>query len=1095
MAVPVPQTAFTSGEISPYLWGDVDLVKYHAGLSTCRNCFVSYKGGIASRAGTAYVGRSMQTGTPNPPRLVPFQFSVEQGYALEFGNQYMRVVANGAYVTEAPITIIGATQANPCQITVAELAPPAAPTLSAVAAGSLAATTYYVKITYLTANGETAGSAEASLAVAANNVLRVASPSSNGRATGWNVYVSTATGTETLQASNIAIGSNWQEPISGLVTGGASVPTANTSSQMNNGDWIFISGVGGMTQLNSHTFIAQNATANTFTLTDLDGNAINSTTYGAYTSGGTAARIYTLSTPYFATDLEALKWVQSADVMSIAHQSYQPRDLSRFAAADWSIADMAPGNTLPSPSGLTATATSTTTTAPASYSYVVTAVDGSGNETRPSNVATVTNSVNMSATAGSIDLVWGAVSGAQSYNIYRAPIAFGGAVPGGQVYGYVGSAQATTFTDTNTVPSFSVAPPQQANPFAPSAVSNVYPAVGGSGYTNGTGNLGITSSTGTGFAGYAVIENGAVVSCVVQNGGQGYNAANDTVTLSGAGSGSGFVGSFATTPSTGTYPGVVAYFQSRRAYASTANNPDTLFFSRPGDFTNFDISIPVADDDAITATPWAQQVNGINCMIPMPFGLIVGTGLGAWQVEGPNSFGANQQPITPANIAAVPQSQHGFSATIPPIKVNYDVIYVQGKGAVVRDLSYNFFVSIYTGNDLTLLSSHLFEGHTIREWAWCEQPNRIIWAVRDDGILLSLTYLKEQQVWGWARHDTNGTVVSLCSVSEPPVDALYMVIERTVNGSQRYYVERMDNRIWASAEDPWCVDCGVALVMPLSSATLTPSAATGSGVTFTASAGIFSAGDVGAVIRAGGGIATITAYTSATQVTGTWNLPMLATYPNDPNATPIPQQAGSWTKTQPVTTVGGLLHLAGANVVGLADGVPVGPLAVSSTGSVTLPFAATNVKLGLPFTAQVQTLFLDAGQPTIQGRRKSLYATTVRVHASAGISVGTNQPDGAAACPPSIAPAWSGLAAMADQGATYTSPSGQTVRNLWTGDLRAVVSANWAKPAQVAIQQSGPRPLEVLLIAPEFLPGDSPENALQAPAQRSRGAQPAMPGA
>lgn len=909
MPLPVLKSAFSAGEMAPSLYGSVDLAKYAQGLSTCRNCFVSYRGGILSRAGTAYVGRSLQTGLPQPPRLIPFQFSLNQGYALEFGNQYMRVISRGAYVTETATTITGATQADPCVI-------------------------------------------------------------------------------------------------------------SDSGQSYNNGDWVFLSGIGGMTQLNGQTFIVASRTSSGFALHDLDGNPIDSTGYGAYTSGGAAARIFTLPTPYAAIDLPLLKFAQSADVMSLTHPNYAPQELSRLGPANWTIAALTPGGSeLAAPYGLTATASNTTTTNPASYSYVVTAVDASGNESRASGAATVTNSVNMSGTAGSINLAWNPVSSAQSYNIYRAPVTFGGAVPAAQIFGYIGTSLAPIYADTNTVPDFSLAPPQQANPFAPGAVVGFNITSAGSG-GSGLATVSMNTSTGSGFAGYGVISNGALVGIVVQNGGQEY-APTDTATVTG----SGLTGAAATpvlSPATGTYPGCVAYFQTRRAYASTANNPDTLFFSRPGQYTNFDTSIPVADDDAITTTPWAQQVNGVNWMIPMPGGLVVGTGVGAWQVEGPNSFGANQQPITPANVQAIPQAQNGFADYVPPIRVNYDIVYVQGKGSTVRDLQYNFFVSIYTGTDLSLLSSHLFLGHSITQWAWCEEPYKLIWAVRDDGIMLSLTYLKEQEIWGWARHDTQGSFLSVCAVSEPlpgemglaSIDALYCVVERTVNGAQRYYVERMDNRIWQSLTAPWCVDCGLSY-------------------------------------------------------------------------------SGALT-----ATVTGLQHLEGRSVVGLADGVAVGPLTVSATGSVVLPFAAANVTLGLSYTPQIQTLYLDAGQPTIQGRRKSIYAVTVRTTNSCKLQVGTNQPDGAAQFPPQIAPAWSNMTAMPDQGAAFTTAGGGTGITPYTGDVRVAVSAAWQKPGQIAVQQVNPLPLEIVDLVAEFLPGDLPEGGITAARAPPRGgAAQAMPAA
>ena len=100
--------------------------------------------------------------------------------------------------------------------------------LSSSATGSLAAQTYYVKATYTTASGETVASVEWSLAVLVDHVLVVASPPSVAYATSWNVYVSLASGTETLQQAGIAIGTSWTEPTTGLVATGATAPAGAT---------------------------------------------------------------------------------------------------------------------------------------------------------------------------------------------------------------------------------------------------------------------------------------------------------------------------------------------------------------------------------------------------------------------------------------------------------------------------------------------------------------------------------------------------------------------------------------------------------------------------------------------------------------------------------------------------------------------------------------------------------------------------------------------------------------------------------------------------------------------------------------------------
>ena len=108
------QPSFAAGELSPSLYGRVDLAKYHAGAATLRNFFVNYRGGASTRAGTKFVGQSKQSTTAGyPPRLIPFQFNLTQGYIIELGDQYARFITNGGYIVEGAATISGITQASP----------------------------------------------------------------------------------------------------------------------------------------------------------------------------------------------------------------------------------------------------------------------------------------------------------------------------------------------------------------------------------------------------------------------------------------------------------------------------------------------------------------------------------------------------------------------------------------------------------------------------------------------------------------------------------------------------------------------------------------------------------------------------------------------------------------------------------------------------------------------------------------------------------------------------------------------------------------------------------------------------------------------
>ena len=130
------------------------------------------------------------------------------------------------------------------------------------------------------------------------------------------------------------------------------------------------------------------------------------------------------------------------------------------------------------------------------------------------------------------------------------------------------------------------------------------------------------------------------------------------------------------------------------------NAPDTFFASQPGLFTNFDVSIPVTDADAITSTVTAQTVDGIQWMLSMPLGLLTFTGAGVWQIGAPGSFASSPAPITPTSQIAVPQSSIGCSSLVPPLKINWDVLYPEQANNNVLDLTYQIFFNIFAGTDI-----------------------------------------------------------------------------------------------------------------------------------------------------------------------------------------------------------------------------------------------------------------------------------------------------------------------------------------------------------------------------------------------------------
>ncbi len=379
-----------------------------------------------------------------------------------------------------------------------------------------------------------------------------------------------------------------------------------------------------------------------------------------------------------------------------------------------------------------------------------------------------------------------------------------------------------------------------------------------------------------------------------------------------------------------------------------------------------------------------------------------------------------------------------------------------------------------------------------------------------------------------------------------------------------YIIERMDNRIWPTVENCWCVDCGFTLARPTPTADLDVSSATGAGIPtgttdliggegysssttaqlidgnglgpgtgaavgltivagaitaiaitggtgyiypnlvfndpanggsgasatvtldnsaiFTASAAVFSLTDVGSVIRTGYGVAVITTFTDDKHVIANILSPIVQVQPDDPAPTVKTQPSGTWTMTEPVTQFY-LPQLIGFEITGLADGQIIPPTVVPDNGLVALAQPASAIIVGLAFQAQLQSTYLDAGEPTVQGQRKKIAEVTVRVEQSAAFQVGANQPDGSVQSPQQLAPQWQN---MVDAPTHAVAPFNAPFVPLFTGDVRLPNPGGFNTRGQVAIQQLNPMPLQILSIVPEVLGGDEP--AQKAPArQRGKG--------
>lgn len=612
------------------------------------------------------------------------------------------------------------------------------------------------------------------------------------------------------------------------------------------GDWVYIAGIVGMTRLNGRIFRVGTTTTDTFQLKDVDGNNINTTSLTAYSSGGTAAKVYTLTTTYAEADLPLLKVVQNADTLRVTHPSYPPRIITRTGHASWTITDISFVPSISAPANFARDSGSGT-----GHTYAVTAVKENGEESL----------ISSSASGGPGDVFgWDPVTDADHYNFYEEQ---------NGVYGWLGSAGLSSGSPsfevpTSTDPDMEEAPPTAKTPFG----------------------------------------------------------------------------------SSGNYPGVSTFFQQRWVPARTNNKPQTLWGSVTGSFNNMSIRSPIHSDDSYEFTIDSRQVNEIRWMVPLDV-LIIGTSGSEWRL----AAGRQTDAVSPSSVDMKMQSEWGVSH-IQPIIIGNTILFIDGSEKQIRDLLYSLEVDGYTGNDLTILANHLFEQNTLERWCYQKGTDSIIWAVRDDGTLLGMTYHREHKVWGWHRHDTDGYFEDIASVlNSSGRSDVYAIVRRTVNGTTRRYIEMFANRYFANVRDAFFVDSGLSLDSPIAISGITKAA---EGVVTASNHGLQNGDQADFSDVVGMKEVNFKSYIVSDRTTHTFKIKKLDGSEYIDTSEFTTYVSGGYVR-KAVTELPGFDHLEGEEIVLFANGNVVSGLTVAD-GKVTLPNAASRVHGGKGYIQDIETL-------------------------------------------------------------------------------------------------------------------------------------------
>lgn len=743
---------------------------------------------------------------------------------------------------------------------------------------------------------------------------------------------------------------------------------------------------------------------------------------------------YEIATPWVAEDFPLLKYSQDADVMTITHPNYPPYELIRSADNAWSLQPIVFNTTLDAPTlettspisisnitdlvgdlyvidtvgahGLTTgdaititgvvgsntayedafndksfTVTVTAPTQfsvrastlidggtyvsggtfigntigtvgtasgldPRTYHYVVTAVGALG-ESLPSQKVSA-NVAALTSTYGTL-IRWNPVTGADYYRVYKDPSDNTG------VYGWIGDSESLQFVDFNIAPLTSDAPPDNLvaeftrSPIDVAAATRVSATI-----------INVTTASVHGLqVGDTFNITGTLVSDLTKF--SRVISVVDEFSIVATGE----YGIF--TPQTSgelnyiNYPSVNGFYQQRRWLANLTSDSQNISASSIGQLDNFRATSPTQDDDALSFSIRGSQVNEIRHLVDVG-GLVLLTEGGEWAMtEG------DGQVVTPTSIGFRKVGYRGCSH-VPPVVIGDTVFFVQARGSRIR----SFKVSEnYRSNDMSITAEHLFEGRTVVDMAYAQEPDSVVWCCMSDGSVIAVTYEPEHQVLGWHRHTfPNGFVESLTTIPEGDRDVVYMVIRRSVGGFFVRYVEQLQARDTTSLDAGWSLDAALH-------------------------------------------------YSGA-----------------------------------PTTTFSNLGHLTGLTVSAVADGIHYPNLTVSA-GVVTLPMAASEVTIGLPYTCAIDTLWLDLNSvQSPRGSQVSISRLVVEFADTRGGWVASIKDDGSYGTfreikPRNVAMGYGPIPLRTYQGEVTMEPG-------------------WNRSGAIRIEQREPFPMTILGVIPDY---------------------------
>jgi hypothetical protein len=454
---------------------------------------------------------------------------------------------------------------------------------------------------------------------------------------------------------------------------------------------------------------------------------------------------YEIATPYTEAMLPYIGYVQGADTMFIAHPSVPIYRLRRFGHASWDLS---------------------------ATPFTATPFDEIGNN--PATTLTLSSA---------------AVGAGRTFTAGAA--AFQASDVGREIWSSAGVATITGYTSTTVVTgTITVAFPST------SAASGAW-TIAGSPQTTCTPSakdpIGASITLTLGAAGWNAADVGKFVSI---NGGlakiTGYTSptivnASIVQELTAIVAAPAMAWSLESSvwDATKGYPRAVTLNEQRLIAAGSDSFPQTIWGSKTGVYLDF--TQGTADDDGFNFKIASNQVNPITHLGQIKQMLVLTYG-GEFSVEG-----GVEKPVTPTNVQVKSQSAYGCNA-VRPVRIGNELLFVQRSGRKVRAMSYQYTSDAFGSPDLTVLAQHITESGIV-DMAYQQEPDSLLWCVRADGVMVSLTVEREQDVVGWARHTTDGYFEAVATIPVADGEQVWAIVKRTINGVTKRYIEILDTTV------------------------------------------------------------------------------------------------------------------------------------------------------------------------------------------------------------------------------------------------------------------------------------------------------------